>query len=79
VILWIVTLFSIPGLVLMAYRRERVTLFVVLVLIAFPLLYYVVISDVRYRIPVLWLSLLPAGYLLANASQLLSKAGLARD
>ena len=29
-------------------------------------MYYVVVSDVRYRYPVLWLSLLGAGYLLSD-------------
>ncbi len=66
VTIWIATLLSIPGLLLMIYRRERVTPFVLFVLAIYPLMYYVVVSDVRYRIPVLWLSLLPAGYFLAN-------------
>jgi hypothetical protein len=61
-VIWIFTLLSIPGLALMAYRRVPVTIFAVLVLTAFPLVYYVIVSDVRYRYPVLWLSLLPAGY-----------------
>lgn len=63
-VIWIVTGLSIPGILWMASRRERVTLFVVAALAAYPVMYYVVVSDVRYRYPLLWLSLLPAGYLL---------------
>jgi len=62
--IWVVTLLSLPGLFLMGLRRVRVTPFVVVILFIYPLLYYVVVSDVRYRLPVLWLSLLPAGYFL---------------
>lgn len=60
--IWVSTALSIPGLILMLYRREFVTLFVATVLLLYPLMYYVVVSDVRYRYPVLWLTLLPAGY-----------------
>jgi len=60
--IWVVTILSIPGLIVMICRRERITLFVIPVLLLYPLMYYVVVSDVRYRYPVLWLSLLPAGY-----------------
>ncbi len=63
-VIWTFTLLSIPGLVLMAFHRLSVTAFVVAVLAGYPLIYYVVVSDVRYRYPVLWLSLLPAGYFL---------------
>ncbi|MGI0135077.1 MAG: hypothetical protein ACREBW_08995, partial [Candidatus Micrarchaeaceae archaeon] len=51
VVVWIVTILSIPGIALMAYRRERVTAFVLFVLTVYPLMYYVVVSDVRYRYP----------------------------
>ncbi len=64
-IIWLITALSIPGLILMAWRGEPVTLFIITVLLIYPLIYYVVLSDVRYRYPVLWLSLLPAGYLSA--------------
>jgi hypothetical protein len=62
VVIWISTLLSILGLLLMSLRRESVTLFVFIVLFIYPLIYYIVESDLRYRIPILWLSLLPAGY-----------------
>jgi hypothetical protein len=60
-VIWICTVLSIPGLILMARKRNDVTLFVGFVLLIYPLMYYIVVSDVRYRLPVLWLSLLSAG------------------
>ena len=63
-VIWAITILSIPGLIWMLFRRERVSVFVLLVLFLYPLMYYVVVSDVRYRYPVLWLSELPAGYFL---------------
>jgi hypothetical protein len=64
--IWIATLLSIPGLILMARRREPLTLFALLALLIFPLMYYLIVSDIRYRYPVLWLGLLPAGYFLSR-------------
>ncbi len=58
----IITILSVPGLIFMVYRREPVTPFVMGVLLLYPLLYYIVVTDIRYRYPILWLSLLPAGY-----------------
>jgi hypothetical protein len=48
----------------MIHRRVRVTLFVAAVLLVFPLTPFAVVSDVRYRYPILRLTLLPAGYFL---------------
>ncbi len=64
--IWIVTGLSIVGLALMVFRRQAVAVFVLTVLAVYPLMYYVVVSDVRYRYPVLWLSLLPAGYFISE-------------
>ena len=66
--IWVVTVLSIPGLVLMWQRREPLIGFMLLALAIYPLLYYLVVSDVRYRYPVLWLSLLSAGYFLAEVA-----------
>jgi hypothetical protein len=62
--IWIVTALSLPGLILMLVRREPMTVFIVATLAIYPLMYYMVNADMRYRYPVLWLSLLPAGYCL---------------
>jgi hypothetical protein len=58
----LITALSIPGLILMGRRREPLTPFVLTVLLLYPLMYYIVVTDTRYRYPILWLSLLPAGY-----------------
>jgi len=65
--IWFVTSLSVPGLVLMAYRREAVTIFAFATLVIYPLVYYIALSNLRYRYPVLFLSLLPAGYFLREA------------
>lgn len=63
VTIWFATLLSIPGLVLMVRRRLHVTVFLIAVFVLYPVMYYVVVSDVRYRYPILWLTFLPAGFL----------------
>jgi hypothetical protein len=65
---WFVTALSIPGLLLMALRREPVTIYLVAVWLLYPLMFYVVVSDERYRLPLLWTSLLAAGYLAEHLS-----------
>ena len=60
--IWLSTILFIPGLILMAKRREPVAAFVLSVSLVYPLMYYIVISSERYRYPILWASQLPAGY-----------------
>lgn len=67
--IWIFTLLSLAGLIFMAHHREPVTAFIVVTLLIYPIVYYVIVSDVRYRYPILWLSLLPTGYFLAWLSR----------
>jgi hypothetical protein len=62
--IWAVTLLSIPGMVLTVRRREAIAPLIFTVWLIYPLLYYVVVSCDRYRYPILWTSLLPAGYAL---------------
>jgi len=62
--IWIITLLSIPGFLLMLYRRLPAAAVFAAIFLLFPLLYYVVVSEERYRLPILWLSCLAAGYLL---------------
>ena len=66
--IWLVTGLSIPGLILMARRREAVTVFILAVLAIYPPMYYVVVSDMRYRYPILFLSLLSAGYFICEVA-----------
>ena len=60
--IWLITGLSIPGLILMASRRRMVALYLFAVSLIYPVLYYIVIADVRYRYPMLWISALAAGY-----------------
>jgi len=62
---WLSTILFVPGLILMARRREPVTAFVLFVSLVYPLMYYIVVSCDRYRYPILWASQLPAGYFAA--------------
>jgi len=61
----LVTLLSIPGFLLM--KRTWHWRFIALVCAVYPSLYYIAVSDYRYRYPILWLSLLPAGYAVSLA------------
>ena len=63
-VIWFITLLSIPGFLLMLYRRLPVSAVFSGVFLIYPLLYYIVVSEERYRLPILWLSYLTAGYLL---------------
>jgi hypothetical protein len=67
--IWIATLLSIPGFVWMVRGRNPAIVFALFVLSIYPLLYYIVVSTVRYRLPVLWLSLLPAGYFVVQVRE----------
>lgn len=64
--IWLVTALSIPGILWMARRREPATLYTLSVWVLYPLMFYVVVSCDRYRYPLLWTSLLPAGYFVAK-------------
>ena len=61
---WIVTLAGAWGLLLLRRRNPFFFRLCLAVFAGYPLFYYVVISDVRYRYPILWLSLLAYGYAL---------------
>jgi hypothetical protein len=52
------------GIVLLLRRRVPIAKFLLAVMALFPLLYYFVQVDTRYRTPILWLNLLGAGYLI---------------
>jgi len=63
-VIQVVTCLSVPGLLLLVCRGIPVSWYMIAVAVIHPLLYYVVVSDVRYRYSLLWLSLLCAGYFL---------------
>ena len=60
-----VTLASFLGLALLLIRRHPIAIFIAACWLVYPLIYYCVQHDVRYREPILWLTLLTAGYVLA--------------
>jgi len=62
--LWIVTLVSAGGLVLLIRRRPSTGLFFVSVLVLFPIVFYLVHSSIRLRLPIVWMTALLAGYFL---------------
>ncbi len=63
---WLITLLSLAGIFLVA-RKSPAGAALMLVAWAFhPLIYYVVQADPRYRYPIFWTSLLPAGCALAE-------------
>jgi hypothetical protein len=73
-IIWLVTGLSIPGLILMIRNREPAAMYMIAVLALYPFMYYVVVSDVRYRYPVLWISLLSAGFCVRVNARMLYRA-----
>jgi hypothetical protein len=68
-----VTLLSFAGLALVAFRREAIGVYIGTVWMIYPLIYYCVNHDHRYREPAIWLTLLPAGYVVWAASAKLRK------
>ena len=60
------TLLSIPGLVLAVRNGHAARVFIMPVLLLTPLPFYTVQTTVRYRAPILWLTLLLAGYLIVQ-------------
>lgn len=63
----VITLLSLAGFVLMARRGVSFLRFAAWASLLYPLAYYIVYSDSRFRIPILWISLLGAGYFLQSA------------
>jgi len=62
----LLTLASIPGLILMHRENRFAAYMLAACLVFFPLVYYVVNVDVRYRYPVLWVSCMATAYLLTR-------------
>jgi hypothetical protein len=61
-----VTISAIMGLLMLGRRRDPTFVFFASALFTYPLLYYLVQSDLRYRTPILWISLLAGGYFLTE-------------
>jgi hypothetical protein len=67
--IWLITALSVGGLARMIRSRLLVAWFSMAVFLIYPAVYYLVQSSVRFRYPILWLSLLPAGYCLRAMAQ----------
>ena len=67
--MWFMTLLSIPGLWLLWKKNAHAAGILALWLVLFPLIYYVVQFDPRYRFPILWVNFLLAGILMAELAK----------
>jgi len=68
-ILWTVTPLSLVGL-WMIFRTDRIAAGLCLVwMLLFPPVYYILAFTTRYRFPLLWVSFIPASYVLSEAAQ----------
>jgi hypothetical protein len=63
-----ITLSGMLGMFLLARRRQPIALFLIAASLVYPVLYYLVQSDPRYRTPFLWIPLLAGGYFLRTLS-----------
>jgi|SRR5579872_104018 len=59
---WVTTLISFFGFVQLWKRKRQAAWFLGGTLLVYPLIYYVVQFEPRYRDPIMWISLLLAGY-----------------
>lgn len=58
VVIYLMTLLSLPGM-LMLYRRDSKSVMILLsCLVAFPLVYYIIQFEYRYRYPIMWITFL---------------------
>jgi hypothetical protein len=58
---WLITLQTIDGLYFLFKRNKRAAVLIGSAFILYPVVYYVVQFDVRYRYPIYWMSLVLAG------------------
>ncbi len=75
---WTITALSIAGLFLMARARLKAALGIVVILASYPLVYYFVQASLRFRVPILWMSLLPAGLAMQKAVALVRSVSAKR-
>ncbi|MEO8096421.1 MAG: hypothetical protein ABI811_01880 [Acidobacteriota bacterium] len=69
VVVWVTTVLSIPGLVLVWRERPGTARMLGTWLIFFPLVYYVIQFDLRYRVPIIWITFLLAANALNAAGR----------
>ena len=64
--IWLITALSIPGLFLLLRSRAPIAPWLIASHVLYPTVFYIVVSCDRYRLPLLWASLIPAGYFVAR-------------
>jgi hypothetical protein len=69
VVVYLITLLSLPGLWMLARKNLVAALLIASTWLLFPLIYYAIQFEPRYRIPIYWTSLLPAAYALVELSR----------
>jgi 4-amino-4-deoxy-L-arabinose transferase-like glycosyltransferase len=74
-VVWVTTLFSFFGLVRLCNRNWQAVWCLGGTMLVYPLVYYVVQFEPRYRDPIMWISLLLAGY---GMTELLTRTALFR-
>lgn len=60
--IWIVTILSIFGFRWLIQLRYPIAFEMAGIFLLYPVMYYVVVADTRYRYPIMWLTLLAAGF-----------------
>jgi hypothetical protein len=65
-LVWFMGLLSVPGLWLMWKKNRDAAAILLLWLLLFPLIYYLIQFDVRYRYPILWVTILSGCFFLAE-------------
>ena len=68
-IVWLLTLLSVPGLFLLFKKNATAAITCLLWLVFFPPVYYVIQFDGRYRYPILWATFIPACFFLIEMSR----------
>lgn len=65
---WLITGFAIPGAVWMLKKRSWTGAVLLAVCALYPLVFYIAETTPRYRYPIVWVSLLQAGYFLNRSA-----------
>jgi hypothetical protein len=73
--IWVLTLLSVAGMVAIYRRQPWAAVFLISGSILFSVIYYVAQLDIRYRYPILWVSLLATGALIEWADCVWEKLG----
>lgn len=71
---WLITALAFGGLVMIGIDRMSAVVFLIMGSLCYSSMYYLMFSDIRYRYPIFWLSLLSAGYFVAKCRQWANQA-----